>query len=86
MQGNANVNSDEPPLAPQKQGIMTTSPTQLMITTEWQFFMKAKSSQVSLIHWPTRVSKAKRHKHKHKYKQINEDFLKTKGRYYDLSC
>ncbi len=39
---NANVNSVEPPLAPQKQRIMTTSQTQLMITTKRQFFMKAK--------------------------------------------
>jgi hypothetical protein len=50
MLGNANVNSVEPPLAPQKQRIKTTSQMQLMITTERQFFMKAKSSQVSLIH------------------------------------
>jgi hypothetical protein len=49
MQGNANVNSVEPPLAPQKQRIKTTSQMQLMTTTERQFFMKAKSSQVSLI-------------------------------------
>jgi hypothetical protein len=42
MQENANVNNVEPPLAPQKQRIMTTSQTQLMITTERQFFMKAK--------------------------------------------
>ncbi len=33
MQGNANVNSVEPPLAPRKQRIKTTSQTQLMITT-----------------------------------------------------
>jgi hypothetical protein len=42
MQGNANVNSVEPPLAPQKQRTMTTSQSSLMITTEKQFFMKAK--------------------------------------------
>jgi hypothetical protein len=41
--------------------------------------MKAESSQVSLIHRPTRVSNAKCHKHKRKYLQINEDFLKSKG-------
>ncbi len=80
MQGDANVNSVEPPLAPRKQRIKTTSQTQLMITTKRQFFMKAKSSQVSLIHWPTRMSNAKCHKHKCKYTQINEDFLKSKGR------
>jgi hypothetical protein len=50
MLGNANVNSVEPPLAPQKQKIMTTSQMGLIITTERQFFMKAKNSQVSLIH------------------------------------
>ncbi len=85
MQGNANVNSVELPLAPQKQRIMTTSQTWLMITTKRQFIMKAKSSQVSLILWPTHVSNAKCHKHKHKYRQINEDFLKSKGRHYDLT-
>ncbi len=57
-------------------------PARLMITTERQFFMKAKKSQVSLIHWPTHVSKC--HKHKCNYTQIYEDFLKRKGRYYDL--
>ncbi len=57
-----------------------------MITTERQFFMKAKkNSQVSLIHWPTRMSKAKCHKYKCKYMQTNEDFLKSKSRYYDLT-
>ncbi len=84
MHRNANVNSVEQPLAPWKQRIMTTSQMQLMITTKRQFFMKAKNSQVSLIHWPTQVSDAKCHKHMHKYTQINEDFLKSKGRYYDL--
>jgi hypothetical protein len=79
MQEIANVNSVELPLAPQKQRI-----TQLMISTKRQFLMKAKISQVSLILWPTRVSNAKCHKHKCKYTQINEDFLKSKGRYYDL--
>jgi hypothetical protein len=49
MQGNANVNSVEPPLAPQKQRIKTTSQTRVIITTKRQFFMKAKSGQVSLI-------------------------------------
>jgi hypothetical protein len=79
MQGNANVISVEPPLAPQKQMIKTTSQTRLMITTERQFFMKAKkNSQVSLIHWPTHMSNAKCHKHKHKYMQINEDFSKAR--------
>ncbi len=43
MQGNANVNSVEPPLAPRKQRIKTTSQMQLMITTERHFFMKAKN-------------------------------------------
>ncbi len=86
MQGNANVNSVKPPLAPQKQGIKTTSQTQLMITTKRQYFMKAEiNSQLSLIHWPTCMSNAKCHKHKCKYTQINEDFLKNKGRYYDLT-
>jgi hypothetical protein len=86
MQGIANVNSVEPPLAPRKQRIKTTPQTWLMITTERQYFMKAeKNSQLSLIHWPTRVSNAKCHKHKHKYTQINEDFLKNKGRYYYLA-
>ncbi len=80
MQGNANVNSVEPPLAPQKQRIKTTSQTRVIITTKRQFFMKAKSGQVSLILWPTRMSNAKWHKHKHKYTQINEDFCKRKGR------
>ncbi len=80
VQGNATVNSVEPPLASQKQMINTTSQTRLMITTERQFFMKAKGSQVSLILWPTRVSNAECHKHKRKYTQINEDFLKSKGR------
>jgi hypothetical protein len=61
---------------------MTTSQMQLMITTKRQFFMKAKNSQVSLILCPTRVSNAKCCKHKCKYMQINEDFLKSKGRYY----
>jgi hypothetical protein len=42
MQGNANDNSVGPPLAPQKQYMMTTSQTRLMITTKRQFFMKAK--------------------------------------------
>jgi hypothetical protein len=85
MQGNANVNSVEPPLAPQKQRIKTTSQTGLMITTEKQYFMKAeKNSQLSLIHWPTCMSNAKCHKYKHKHTQINEDFLKSKGRYYNL--
>jgi hypothetical protein len=46
MQGNANVKSVKPPLAPPKQRIKTTSQMQLMITTN----MKAKGSQVSLIH------------------------------------
>ncbi len=86
MQGKANVNSVEPPLAPQNQMIKTTSQTQLMITTERQYFIKAeKNSQLSWIHWPTRMSNAKCHKHKRKYTQINEDFLKNKGRYYDLT-
>jgi hypothetical protein len=85
MQGNANVNNVEPPLAPQKQRIKTTYQTQLMITTERQFFMKAKRSQVSLIHLPTCVSKAKCHKHKGKYTHMNEEFLKRKDRYYDLT-
>jgi hypothetical protein len=49
MQGNANGNSVEPPLASQKQRIITTSQMQLMITTKRQFFIKAKNSQVSLI-------------------------------------
>ncbi len=84
MQGNVNVNSVEPPLAPRKQRIMTTSQMQPMITTKRQFFMKAKNSQVSLIHWPIRVCNAESHKHKRKYTQINKDFLKSKGRYYDL--
>jgi hypothetical protein len=67
------------PLAPRKQRIKTTSQTQLMITTKRQYFMKAeKNSQLSLIHWPTRVSNAKCHKHKRKYTQINEDFLKKR--------
>jgi hypothetical protein len=42
MQENTNVNSVEPPLASQKQSIMTTSQMQRMITTKRQFFMKAK--------------------------------------------
>jgi hypothetical protein len=42
MQENANVNSVEPPMALQKQRIITTSQTRLMTTTERQFFMKAK--------------------------------------------
>jgi hypothetical protein len=42
MQQNANVNSVEPPLAPQKQRIKTTSQMQRMITTERQFFTKEK--------------------------------------------
>ncbi len=66
MQGNANVNSVELPLAPWKQRNMNTSQTWLMITTESQFFMKSKISQVSLIHRPTCMSNAKCHKHKHK--------------------
>ena len=37
MQGNAYVNSVEPPMTPQKQWIMVTSQTQLMITTERQY-------------------------------------------------
>jgi hypothetical protein len=49
MQGNANVNSVELPVAPRKQRIMTTSQMQLMVTTKRQFFMKVKRSQVSLI-------------------------------------
>jgi hypothetical protein len=79
MQGNANVNSVEPPLAPRKQRIMTISQMKLMITTKRQFFMKAKNSQVSLILSPTRVSNAKCYKHECKYMQIHEDFLKSKG-------
>ncbi len=43
-------------------------------------FHESKSSQVSLIYWPTRMSDAKCHKYKRKYMQINEDFLKCKGR------
>jgi hypothetical protein len=43
MQGNANANSVEPPVAPQIQRIMITSQTRLMITTKRQFFMKAKT-------------------------------------------
>jgi hypothetical protein len=51
MQENVNVNGVEPPLlAQQKQRIKTTSQARLMISTEKQFFMKAKNSQVSLIH------------------------------------
>jgi hypothetical protein len=43
MQGNASLNSVdvEPPMAAQKQRIMTTSQAQLMIITKRQFFMKA---------------------------------------------
>jgi hypothetical protein len=85
MQKNANVYSVAPPLAQQKQRIKTTSQMRLMITTKRKFFMKAKSSQVSLILWPNRMSNARCHKNKCKYTQINEDFLKSKGRYYDLT-
>jgi hypothetical protein len=42
MEGNANVNSVEPPLAPRKQRIMTTHQTQLMITTKREFFHESK--------------------------------------------
>jgi hypothetical protein len=85
MQGNANVSSVESPLAPQKQRIMTTSQTWLMITTERQFFMKAKKQAGIPDTLTNPCANAKCHKHKHKYTQINEDFLKSKGRYYDLT-
>jgi hypothetical protein len=49
MLGNANVNSVEPPLATQKKDKDHISDA-IDVTTERQFFMKAKSSQVSLIH------------------------------------
>jgi hypothetical protein len=42
MQGNANVNSVEPPLTPRKQRIKTTFQTQIMITTKRQFFHESK--------------------------------------------
>jgi hypothetical protein len=40
MQGFPNVNSVEPPMAPQKQRRMVTSQMQLIITTNWQFLWK----------------------------------------------
>jgi hypothetical protein len=45
MQENANENSVEPPMAPQKQTIMVTSQTQQTITTKRQYSGKAFSKQ-----------------------------------------
>ncbi len=47
MQGFPNINSVEPPTAPQKQRRRVSSQTQLMITTKIQF-MKAQHSQASI--------------------------------------
>ncbi len=85
MQGNANFNRVEPPLAPTK----TKDNNHILYATidnhQKAVFHESKNSQVSLIVWPTHVSNAECHKHKSKYMQINEDFLKSKGRYYDLT-
>ncbi len=87
MQGIANVNSVEPPIAPQKQRKTVTSQMWLITTTKSSFHKSKTKLSIYMIHWPTRVSNAKglwlEHEHKHKYMHTNENFLKDKGRCYD---
>jgi hypothetical protein len=74
-------------MAPQKQRKTVTSQTQLMITTKRQFSWKHNAVEYLLntltnLHVKCQVLVIQ-HEHECKYMHIYENFLKSKGRYYN---